>query len=252
MTTKEENIPVDYSKPVAYDVNGHPLYSHPPIERAKLKKTSHSQIVHLVRPSEPEQQVISDSTKLKHQKSKKVFPDINLSAGEYVIASVERHSIGLFLPVIIGFLLIIFALFFLLNFDFMTKSVGPMSTFVGVDSSTIIPPVTMFIILVILGMYVSYYVYYNNKLYLTNESIIQKVQISIFSKRERVVSLMDIEDLSFTQKGIFQQMFDFGSIRLSTEGEGTVYHFNFVKNPKEAIATLSNAVEAFKYGRAIS
>ena len=63
---------------------------------------------------------------------------------------------------------------------------------------------------------------------------------------------MDIEDVSFTQKGVIQNIFNYGSIRLSTEGEGTTYSFSYVNNPKETVANLSNAIESFKYGRVVS
>jgi hypothetical protein len=46
-------------------------------------------------------------------------------------------------------------------------------------------------------------------------------------------------------------MFDYGSIRLSTEGDETTYRFNYVTAPKKQIAILNNAVEAFKNGRPV-
>jgi hypothetical protein len=40
-------------------------------------------------------------------------------------------------------------------------------------------------------------------------------------------------------------------MRLSTEGEETTYRFAFVENPKEQIATVTDAVESFKNGRPV-
>ena len=62
---------------------------------------------------------------------------------------------------------------------------------------------------------------------------------------------MNIEDASYTQRGPVQQLLNYGSIRLSTEGDETTYRFDYVSNPKEEIATLNNAVEAFKNGRPV-
>jgi membrane protein YdbS with pleckstrin-like domain len=209
-----------------------------------------TQAVHLIRPTEPEKQIISDATRLKHQQSVKTFPMLNLSEGEYVITSVSRHIVGLLLPISLGIFLVVLALVLLFNFDLVIQSFQ--FTGITISSSIIILPVIIFISLVILGTYVAYFVYANNKLFLTNESIIQEIQTSIFAKRERIVSLMDIEDVSYAQTGVIQEMFNYGSIRLSTEGEGTVYYFKFVANPKQTIAILSNAVESFKNGRAIN
>jgi hypothetical protein len=91
----------------------------------------------------------------------------------------------------------------------------------------------------------------NNKFFLTNESVIQEIQTSLFSHHEQTVSLANIEDASYLQQGIIQTMFNYGSIRLSTEGDETTYRFNYVTNPKQQIATLNNAVEAFKNGRPV-
>jgi len=63
--------------------------------------------------------------------------------------------------------------------------------------------------------------------------------------------LSNIEDASFTQHGILQQILNYGDIRLSTEGDETTYRFSYVAAPKEHIARLNNAVEAFKNGRPV-
>lgn len=248
MDKQKSPLPIDYSKPIAYDVNGQPLYAHPPVNQTD--DLTNNQAVHLMRPSEPAKQIISDATKLKNRQSKKIFPGLNLSEGEYVIKSISRNPIGLVVPMALGLIMIIIVFIFLFNLDLF------MSTFqssgVSIDSSVAIFPAIIFIGLVLMGMYISYHVYTSNKFFLTNESVVQETQTSLFSKREQTVSLINIEDVSYIQNGIIQQIFNYGSIRLSTEGEETTYRFNYVSNPKETIAALNNAVEAFKNGRAVS
>ena len=106
-------------------------------------------------------------------------------------------------------------------------------------------------ILFMIGGYLAVWVYTNNRFFLTNESVIQEIQVSIFSKKEQTVSLMNIEDASFSQRGPLQTILNYGSIRLSTEGEETTYRFDYAANPREQIAILNNAVEAFKNGRPV-
>lgn len=237
----------DYSQPVAYDVDGQPLYAHPSIDQAQSNITT--QGVHLIRPTEPEKQVISEETKQKHEQSHLDWPECDLGDGEYVISVVSRHPVGLFLPIVMGVFLISLAFTLFFNFDLVLQSMQIQQG--SIDPSLIILPVLLFSFFVMLGTYTAYSVYINNKLFLTNESIIQIIQTGVFSKKERMVSLIDIEDVSYSQRGIIEQVFNFGMIRLSTEGEGTVYRFKFVANPKEVISTLKNAVESFKNGRAI-
>lgn len=109
----------------------------------------------------------------------------------------------------------------------------------------------MLAILFVLGGVVSTIVYQANRFFLTNESVIQNIQTSIFSKKEQTVSLANIEDASFRQKGVIQHIFNYGSIRLSTQGDETTYRFDFVQNPQNQITLLNNAVESFKNGRPV-
>lgn len=244
-----ESIPSeDYNHPVAYDAQGQPLYAHPPLASQPASSTQ-PQLVHLARLVEPAKQEISLEIKLKHDKSKQLYPVLNLSAGEYVISAVRRHTIGVFVPLAIGVLLISLALSLLFNYDIVVQ----LFQLSGAAASpvTAIAPVLLFVILVSVSMYTVYYVYINNKFFLTNECIIQEVQLSLFSHREQTVNLSNIEDISYEQRGIIQELFNYGSIRLSTEGEGMTYRMSFVADAEQTVATLNNAVEAFKNGRPV-
>ena len=149
---------------------------------------------------------------------------------------------------LIGFLLVLVGAVVLVNYV-------PVAESLQIDENNSLLaiglPMVLFIVLVLIGTYVTYSIYTNNKFFLTNESVIQEIQTGIFSKHEQTVNLSNIEDASYTQNGIIQQMFDYGSIRLSTEGDETTYRFSYVAGPKQHIATLTNAIEAFKSGRPI-
>ena len=240
----------NYDKPVAYDANGQPLYAHPPTQTAPVQSNnSIPQQVHIVKSTSPEKPVISDEVKLKHDRSKQMYPELNLSDGEYVISAVKRHPIGLFIPLSIGILLTSFAFSLLFNFDLVVQAFQLNTDKISV--SLVAVPVILFVLLVIIGTYIFYYIYTNNKFFLTNECVIQEIQTGLFRRLEQTVSLSNIEDASFTKVGIAQQIFDYGDIRLSTEGDETTYRFSYVANPKEHIAILNNAIEAFKNGRPI-
>lgn len=229
-------------QPVAYDAEGRPLYAHPP---AAPQPT----VVHVTRSHEPEKPVMSPERQRLHDESKKAYPFLNLTDGEFVIRAVRRHPIGLFLPLAGGTIAIGLLLSLLVNYDIFIDSAaltGPLAS-VGF----IALPILLLCAVIALGMFIAYYVYVNNKFFLTNESVIQEIQISLFSRHEQTVSLGSIEDASYTQHGILQHMFDYGDIRLSTEGDETTYRFSYVAGPKEHIARLNNAVEAFKNGRPV-
>jgi uncharacterized membrane protein YdbT with pleckstrin-like domain len=239
---REQDQPIsDGPKPVAYDSEGKPLYAAPP-------KESEPQSVYFSRAVTPPKPDISDEVKAKHDESMKQFPALNLSEAEYVISAVERHPIGLVAPVLTTIFLVGLIASLLFNFSFVMNAFGIYSP---PSFGAILLVGILLILLVLIGGYIAIWIYTSNRFFLTNESVIQEIQTSLFTKNEQTVSLINIEDASFEQKGILQTLLDYGSIRLSTEGDETTYRFSYVSNPKQQIATLNNAVESFKNGRPV-
>ena len=261
-------------KPVAYDADGNPLYAAPPPpQQAQPRRDSHvtsapvahegydfdprmraqyanePRVVHHMRQHEPELREMSDDLRRRCEESAKRYPGLNLSKGEFVIKSITRHPIGLLLPMVTTIFAIIVLLAALVTYPLVAPS--------DLDGNVqFIVPVTVvllsLIVLVGIGGYAAVWVYMRNTFYLTSESVIQEIQHSLFSKHEQTVSLGSIEDASFRQVGIFQTAFNYGTIRLSTEGQETTYQFQYVDNPKRQISILNNAIEAFKNGRPVT
>lgn len=272
-----QDSPSHEPQPVAYDAQGRPLYLHPPqsgviSDLDSVARPSHvtvrpevvegqnfdpqlrtqyanePRVVHAARPIDPQPFQISDEVRRKHEVSARRYPHLNLSEGEYVILDIRRHPIGIIIPVGITALLIIAILGF--------ASLYP--SLISEASLSVMPPVAVvfgaavfFSVLAALGGAVALWVYLQNQFFMTNESVIQEIQESLFARHEQTVSLGSIEDASFRQSGILQLLFDYGTIRLSTEGEETTYIFHFVSQPKRQIAVLNNAIEAFKNGRPV-
>ena len=266
----------DLTQPVAYDADGRPLYHHPPQTgrpapvvaqtnshvttrpeiidgenfdlRLRSQYANEPQVVHVAREIDPKPFTISDELKKKHEKSAQQYPNLNLSEGEYVILDIKRHPIGMLIPAIVSIFLVVIIMIFVMFYPSIARdSILPI-----MPSVTDIFGVAMLLIgLVVLGGAVALWIYLQNQFFMTNESVIQEIQESLFSRREQTVSLGSIEDASFRQSGIIQTIFNYGTIRLSTEGEETTYRFHFVANPREQIAIINNAIEDFKNGRPV-
>lgn len=208
------------------------------------------QVVYMTRAVDPHQQEVSPEIKAKHDESIKRFPHLNLSDGEYVISAVKRHPIGLISiwgVVAVAVLVIFIGFPMLLNNSLFFGDRGlPAGAIVSGGLMLLLAAV-----LFILGGVIATVVYQANRFYLTNESVIQHIQTSLFSKKDQTISLANIEDASYRQQGLLQTLLNYGAIRLSTEGEETTYRFNFVANPKKEIDRLNNAVEAFKNFRPV-
>lgn len=244
-------------QPVAYDAQGNPLYAHPPAQpqpqplaQPQPYQQPQQTVVHVARAIEPEKQPISPEVQEKHAKSVEAYPELNLSEAEYVIRSVKRHPIGLILPLGFGTLILAALLTLLSGYDVIADNLG-LTGLLG-SAERIIIPIVGVMVIVGLAMFISWYVYTRNRFFLTNESVIQEIQHSLFSRHEQTVSLGNIEDASFTQRGIMQNILNYGDIRLSTEGDETTYRFSYVMSPRDHIAKLNDAVEAFKNGRPVN
>lgn len=224
------------------------MENQPTPNPAEVQGNSQPQFVHVSRAVAPEAPPITPEVKAMHEESVKKYPDLNLSEAEYIISAVRRHPIGLLAPISLAILLVGVIASFLVNYPLMVSSMG---WFNAPPYGVVLLIGLLFMLLVGVGCYITVWVYTNNRFFLTNESVIQEIQTSLFSRHEQTVSLINIEDASFRQQGVLQLMLNYGSIRLSTEGDETTYRFSYVTNPKQQIATLNNAVEAFKNGRPV-
>lgn len=239
--------PPDYSQPVAYDQQGNPLYAHPPQYAAAPT------IVHVARPIDPIDQPIPPEIMQRYEESRRRYPHLNLSKGEFVITAVKRHPIGL-VQIWAVVLFMMLGLGVLFSVMFFGQNAGDTIASLGGNDdlpATAVMVLGVLYVLVVMGGFIASYIYNSNRFYLTNESVIQEIQTSLFSHHEQTVSLSNIEDASYKQAGIFSYIFNYGTIRLSTEGDETTYRFTYVTGPKKHIAVLNNAVEAFKNGRPV-
>jgi uncharacterized membrane protein YdbT with pleckstrin-like domain len=209
--------------------------------------------VHVARPLQPvEQPVPPEFVRLAEESSKK-YPHLNLSKGEFVISAVKRHPIGL-VQIWLAVILLMLALGTLFGLLFFGEGAADTVSALGGNEelpSAAVLGLGVLYVLAVLGGLVASYLYNSNRFYLTNESVIQEIQPTLFSRHEQTVSLSNIEDASYKQNGILPHLFNYGTIRLSTEGDETTYRFTYVTNPKKHIAVLNNAVESFKNGRPV-
>lgn len=266
---------IDYNQPVAYDREGRPLYAHPPAAqplttdksshvtaapamqdghnfdpRTRVQYGNEPGVRHVARDLEPPKLNVSEENRRRHEESKQKYPSLNLSEGEFVILAVRRHPIGMVVPIIATIASIF--LVYIMAFMFMASVNQPDIRLPNKpDAVGIFMIASLVALLIGIFGYIYVWVYTQNKFFMTNESVIQEIQQSLFAKHEQTVSLGSIEDASYKQTNLLQTVFHYGTIRLSTEGEETTYVFHYVENPKRQIAILNNAVEAFKNGRPV-
>jgi len=189
---------------------------------------------------------VSDEEMQLHEQSKRDYPELSLSPGEYVLEIVRRHPIGLIaIWASTGFLILLalaFVPFYAANLETIarvfTTSIDKLPTPIAMATPSLI-----LIVLFCLGGAIATYVYQQIRFYITTESIIQFVQYSLFNSKRQMVNLINVEDASADQTGILQQVLNYGTLRLSTQGQETVYHFRFVANPNSVVHRINDATE---------
>lgn len=182
----------------------------------------------------------------KHDESQKRFPQLRLSPGEFVIEEVDRHPIGLISIWFVAGFLVLLALSVMPLYSSNMAFIAQLFM-VQLDKmpspSLLAVPALILSGFFVLGGFIATVVYRGNRFYLTSESVIQHVQYSLFNTKQQVVNLINVEDASSTQFGIIEQLLNYGTLRLSTQGEETIYSFRFVANPKKVVADVNDAME---------
>lgn len=230
----EPNDQIDYDHPVAYDAEGKPLYEHPaPTPNLAPEDDKKSTTVD-----------DADVIRLKHERSVKSFPELNLSEDEYVVKVITRSSIGLVPVFFFGLIILLVASALWANSDFIMSHLQVATTM----TNSVIFSTAMFIVIAIdlLWVYISYDIYNDNKLFLTTENVTQTVRDSLFSKDEHTIRLLNIDDVSFTQHGVLQQIFVYGTVHVSTKGEEENYILRYAKKPKSSAAAINEAIDAYQ------
>lgn len=168
---------------------------------------------------------------------------ISLEVGERIVLEIKRTKI---IPILIfaGACLasiLLFALYILINagnsFVFALDTNGR--------------AFFLLVIAIVLGTVwiatlISLNVYTTNKLFVTNKRLIQRVANSLFDTAMNVIDLVSVEDISFKQAGLFEHLFEVGTLRMSTIGDETTYIFKYLDTPTDELETITHYVHIEK------
>ncbi|MBR3176593.1 PH domain-containing protein [Candidatus Saccharibacteria bacterium] len=182
-------------------------------------------------------------SKIQHARSAKDFPEIDLEQDEYVVLHIKRSRLGIAIIWAIVAILVV-ALSLILIF-FAKNNNGIMNTVFSVnDASMHYLRLAVFALYIVFffGGFVVQNIYDSNQIYVTNHRLIQKSRVSIFANSTNIIELRRIEDVSFRQNSLFDQIFHMGVLRMSTVGDETTYTLKYVDTPHDEVKTISHLV----------
>lgn len=180
-------------------------------------------------------------SKLQHARSAKDFPEIDLEADEYVVLHIKRSRIGIaFIWVVVALLVMALSLALIMLAGGAAQSAG----------FTMNESAMHYLRLGILALYAVFFfggivgqsIYDANQIYVTNRRLIQKSRNSLFANSTNIIELRRIEDVSFRQSSLIDQVFRLGMLRMSTVGEETTYSLKYVDTPRDEVKIISHLV----------
>lgn len=178
--------------------------------------------------------------KIRHERSVRDFPFLKLEENEYVEFAFKRARIWLNLimgSLVAGLIFILLAFLLVLMGQDSLDGIGISYLYIILGS--------LLLAVVLAGVF-TMMVYKGNKLFITNKHVIQMVMISPLSNSLNMIDLSSIEDTSFSQDGLVQQIFGYGTFRLSTVGDETTYTFKKSDITQEELKAVSKLITSAK------
>ena len=174
--------------------------------------------------------------KIRHERSKKDFPMLNLEDDEYVEYAFKRANICLMLIMAgtgIGVIIILLGFLLVLLGQSMIDEMGKRFLFIMLFA--------LFASVIIIRI-VAIKTYHGNRLFITNQRVVQHLMTSLVSSSVNAIDLTGVEDVSFRQDGILPRIFHYGTLRLATVGDETTYTFKYSDISPEDMKAISKMI----------
>ena len=172
-----------------------------------------------------------------------VNPLNSIQKGEHQIFAIKRHPIGiLFTYIVAGFGLLVLAI---IIFG-VAPAIAPdhKDQIIRLGSGLFL----IILLITLLLVSVSHYVYWGNRWVLTTDSLTQISQTGLFNKESSQLSLANLEDVTAQTNGILAKMFNFGVLKVETAGERSKFTFIYCPDSEKHAQEILNAREQFEQG----
>ncbi|MDB5170287.1 MAG: hypothetical protein JWN82_683 [Candidatus Saccharibacteria bacterium] len=160
---------------------------------------------------------------------------------EVIIFEVKRHPIGLvFMYLSFGFMLVLIGVIAIMAPDLLSNYDTKL-----VRQISLITFLVSFVFAAIFT-FIGQIVYNGNRWILTNDSLTQVSQRSLFDRQNSQLSLANLEDVTAHQDGILAHMFNFGVLKAETAGERSKFSMLYCPNPNAYAQKILMAREEFE------
>jgi hypothetical protein len=163
-----------------------------------------------------------------------------LEPGECVLTVVHRSVIGL-----VGIYLVTVLAIGAITALVISLSPGTFQTSDENISGSLMAMMTLSAVLVVLILFVATYVYRQSRLLVTDRSLVQIVQKTLFIRRVSRLSMSNVEDVNEEQRGVLASIFNYGTLTVQTAGTEDNFVFTLCPNPARLADKIIEARQAF-------
>lgn len=171
--------------------------------------------------------------------SKNLHEDM-LEPGECILTVVHRSVIGLvgiYLVAIVA-VIAIFGLVIAISPDTFDTSSDNIS---GSLSAIMV----LGAILLVLILFTATYVYRQSRLLVTDKSLVQVIQKTLFIRKVSRLSMSNVEDVNEEQRGVLASIFNYGTLTVQTAGTEDNFIFTLCPSPAALADRIIEARQAY-------
>ena len=196
------------------------------------------------------QNMKDELAQVKHARSAKDYPDINLEADEHVVLHITRSRIGIIAIWTTAALCVIILSLALILIANNIKIEDTLLTLNDTSLGYLRIAIFALYAIILAGGVIGHSIYNANEMFITNRRAIQKSRTSLFANSTNIIELRRIEDVSFRQETLLDHLFQIGILRMSTVGDETTYTFKYLDTPHDEVEIISHLVyENKKHGK---
>lgn len=163
-----------------------------------------------------------------------------LEPGETVVTVVRRSLVGLAGAYLVA-IVAVAAIFFLV----ITISPDTFNTTSDNISSALSVIIIMTAVLLVLILFTVTYVYRESRLLITDRSLVQIMQKTLFNRKVSRLSMSNVEDVNEEQRGIISGIFNYGTLTIQTAGTEDNFVFTLCPNPTRLADKIIEARQAY-------
>jgi hypothetical protein len=100
-------------------------------------------------------------------------------------------------------------------------------------------------VLLVLILFTATYVYRQSRLLVTDRSLVQILQKTLFIRKVSRLSMSNVEDVNEEQRGILASLFNYGTLTVQTAGTEENFVFTLCPNPARLADKIIDARQAY-------